>query len=271
MKRILKFSTFESEKGPNLNQEQLDFLNKYARDWTINPTTGKIDAYSVDNKEESVKIPEGLYFGKIFSYFELKKCGISSWEGFPDELGFGSLNVACNNFSNFDGCPSKIGWSLRIWMNRNLTTLVGCPTEIGCDLDVSYCSLKNLVGSPPVINGSFSCEENPLESLEGAPEIIMGKFDCGDFQIEGGDWGLEGFAKVLSQQNLSQKGLDLLMTLMTPEFIQKEFDSNPGPTTIRMSRISNLEPIKKILSQIRLPDDFKDEWELLSGLQDLGL
>jgi len=271
MKRILKFSTFESEKSLNLNQEQLDFLNKYAEDWKINPTTGKIDARWVENKEEPVKIPAGLYFGKIKLHFELKKCDISSWEGFPDEIERGTLNVSYNNFSNFDGCPSKIGSSLRIWMNPSLTTLVGCPTEIGDDLDVSFCSLKNLVGSPPKINGKFSCELNPLESLEGAPEIILGKFDCGEFVIEGGDWGLEGFTKVLTQQNLSQKGFDLLMTLMTPEFIQKEFNSNPGPTTIRMSRISNLEPIKKILSQIRLSDDFKNDWELLSGFQDLGI
>jgi hypothetical protein len=271
MKRILKFSTFESERSLPLNQEQLYFLNNYAEDWKINPSTGKIDAHIVKVKSEPVKIPEGLYFGKIELYFDLSNCDISSWEGFPDELEFGSLIVSKNNFSGFDGCPSKIGGSLRIWANRNLTTLVGCPTEIGEDLDVSYCSLKNLVGSPPVINGNFSCEDNPLESLEGAPEIIMGKFDCVDFKIEEGDWGLEGFTKVLSQKNLSKRGFDLLMTLMTPEFIQKEFDSNPGPTTIRMSRISNLEPIEKILSGIRFPDEFKDDWNLLSGLQDLGI
>ena len=136
MKRILKFSTFESERSLPLNQEQLYFLNNYAEDWKINPSTGKIDAYSVQVKGEPVKIPEGLYFGKIELYFDLSKCDISSWEGFPDELEFGSLIVSRNNFSGFDGCPSKIGGSLRIWANRNLTTLVGCPTEIGEDLDV---------------------------------------------------------------------------------------------------------------------------------------
>jgi len=294
MKRILKFSTFESEKSLELNQDQLDFLNLYAKDWKINPTTGKIDAYYVENhvdrQDVPVKIPEGLYFGKIKLHFQLRNCDISSWEGFPDETG-GSLNVSRNNFSSLDGCPSKIGFSFRIWMNQNLTSLVGCPTEIGGGLDVSYCSLKNLVGSPPVINGSFSCERNqlqslkgapkkvdgdfdcsgnPLQSLEGAPEIIMGSFNCGEFELGKGEWNMEGWLEVLENGSEKAKKLILTLPIFNPTFWNSKISENPESTIIELSGFWDDLP-DEFRNSIRIPSDLRDDFDNLLELVRSGI
>jgi len=270
MKRILKFSTFESENSLPLNQEQLYFLNNYAEHWKINTTTGKIDAYSVQVKGEPVKIPEGLYFGKIDFSFDLTKCDISSWEGFPDELEFGSLIVSRNNFSGFDGCPSKIGGSLRIWANRNLTSLVGCPTEIGEDLDVSHCSLKNLVGSPPVINGSFSCEDNPLESLWGAPEIIMGKFDCGEFVLDGEEWNMDGWVKILQTGSEKAKKLILTLPIFNPNFWNSKIYENPESTILELSKFWDDMP-DEVKNLIRIPSELREDFDNLLELVRSGI
>lgn len=270
MKRILKFSTFESSTDMQLNQKQLHFLNEFCNSWRLNTETNKIDAYRVDARYSGFRIPNGLQFGKIDFLFDMTKCGLSTFAGFPDEIVRGGLYLGANNFSNLTGCTQKIGGSFWCYLNPSLTSLEGGPVEVGDDYVVSHCSLKNLQGSPDKINGNFACEGNPLESLAGAPTTIEGDFQCHAFTIERGKWGLSGFSKLLKAGNLSSKGFDLIFSLLTPEFIQTALDKDPQRTIVSLGQISHLEPIQKMLREIRIPEKYRDRFDLVSGLTDLG-
>jgi len=270
MSRILKFSAFESSTNMQFNPEQLHFLNEYCKSWKFNSHTNKIDAYQVEARNAGVLIPEGLQFGKIDTWFDMTNCGLNSFVGFPDEIGRGGLHLGCNNFSNLTGCTQKIRGSFWCFSSPHLSSLEGGPVEVGDAYIVSYCHLKNLQGSPDKIHGEFDCGGNPLESLVGAPTTIKGKFKCSKFQIEPGEWGLLGFSNLLKAGNLSSKGLDLIFSILTPEFIQAELDKDPQRTIVRLGQISHLEAIQKMLKVIRIPEKYRDRFDLVSGLNDLG-
>ena len=71
---------------------------------------------------------------------------------------------------------------------------------------------------------------------------------------------------------LGDKAQNLILTLpyISPEYIQKEIDKNPGKMAISLKGVWKKEFFKDIKNQLVIPKGFEDDFGTQSDLSDLG-
>ena len=128
--------------------------------------------------------------------------------------------------------------------------------------------LRSLEGAPREVGGELFCDQNEFTSLEGAPEEVGGKFSCDAFELDEKEWNLESFLKV--QREGKRKAQRLIMTLLTPEFLNREIQKDPAGTIMKLKHIWNDEIFKDIKSVLVWPKEYENEADLVGGLGHLG-
>ena len=137
-----------------LTKQQIAWLNKYSKEWKLNPETGLVDCESVDcSSINLIKLP--VAFGNVSSYF----------------------NCSNNQLTSLVGAPKIVGSNFYCY-NNQLTSLVGAPESVGGDFYCYNNQLTSLAGAPKSVGGDFYCYNNQLTSLAGAPKSVGGYFDC---------------------------------------------------------------------------------------------
>lgn len=275
MRKIKNFKTFESfgvkSFNFNPNKEQLHFLNDNCNSWKFNYYTGRIDANSIEIKRGFKSIPEGIKFGTVRNYCDLSEVGITDAGVLPRTVGVGlggSLFVKKNKMVSLKNCTTKVGGAFFCYDCDNLESLEGGPEEVGKDYIVNHCNLKNLIGAPKIINGDFICSYNPLNSFIGAPEIIKGEFLFNDIRIKKGKWGLNGWTEFLQEDENPTNQKDLILELITPEFLKKELLERESGTLMDLSRISDFPLINEFIKKNLTPSQ-KESYELIKNLDSL--
>lgn len=179
----------------DLNQEQIDFINKSTRaSWDYNKVTKKIDVKGEvlirpKNGAED-KILSEIMFGKVKGNFIVAEYKKSDMNFLPDVIGGGLRIVRCG-LKNLKQFPKKIGGELVLQDNPNLESLDGLfqilPLKI---LHTDYFTVKN---------------PNP-ESLLEIIEKSLFKF---------------------RNNNSESLGTKLIMSSMTPESLSPYFKKEP--------------------------------------------
>ena len=168
MKRIVNYKTFinESSSAGTLNEEQINFLNKYVKGkWHLNDE-GVVDVYdSFYCNDKGISDFKGIKFGKVNGDFDCSYNNLTSLEGGPKKVG-GDFHCAFNNLSSLEGAPKEIGANFNCSYN-NLSSLEFGPKEVNGDFNCSHNNLTSLVFGPEKVNGNFNCSYNNLTSLEG--------------------------------------------------------------------------------------------------------
>jgi len=250
----------------------------------------------------------GVKFGKVSGDFDCDRNYLTSLEGAPQEVGGefdcsdnqltslaggpkvvgGGFRCDDNSLTSLAGAPQKVG--RHFYCHRNqLTSLEGAPQEVSGGFSCSYNQLTSLAGGPKVVGGGFSCSYNQLTSLAGgpqevdgdfhchwnqltslagAPQVVSGTFKCDAFELEKGEWNLEGWLKVL--QEGSPKAQKLILTILSAEALNKEIQKDPAGMIMKLKGVWNDETFKKTRAKLVWPKGFGEEADLVGGLNSIG-
>ena len=245
-RRILTFSLFEAKAG--LTPRQESFLNRYTfGSWTYNPATGLVDVKGdFDcNGRGTIKTFRGVKFGKVSGDFYCRENKLTSLAGAPQEVG-----------RNFD-------------CSRNqLTSLEGAPQEVSGNFKCEKNQLTSLEGAPQKVGGIFRCLENNLTSLEGAPQEVGGDFYCDAFELWKGLWNPKEWLKVLKEGN--QKAQKLILTILSPEMLNKQIQQDPAGMVMKLKEIWNDEGFREIRDKLVWPKGYGDQADLVGDLDEIG-
>jgi hypothetical protein len=141
-----------------------------------------------------------------------------------------------------------------------------------------YChqnKLTSLEGAPGDVKGDFECENNPLQTLVGAPQKIGGlfKFSAGieapQFYIPEGQWGPAGWLQARETID-DPKAKVLVLTLLGPDALNKRFRDRPEQTMIDLQGVWNLPSFAPIRKQLKVPERYRDDMDLLGDMKELG-
>jgi hypothetical protein len=306
MRYLKTYRVFESA-GPGLTKEQEEFLNKYTKgSWTYDPKTGLVDVvgdfdcryddwdragrqnFQRVASTQQLKTLSGVKFGKVSGYFDCERNQLTSLEGAPQEVG-GDFDCSNNQLTSLEGAPQEVGRNFYCSYNQ-LTSLEGAPQEVGGDFNCWGNNLKSLEGSPQSVNGRFNCFSNKLTSLVGAPQKVEGDFDCemnyrlttlegapqevgggfscSSFKLAEGKWNLEGWLKILKEG--SSKAQKLILTLMSPEVLNKQIKQDPVGMIMKLKKVWNDESFKDIRDKLVWPQGYEKEAGLVGDLDDVG-
>ncbi len=231
--RIKTFRTFESV-NQGLTPEQKSWLDgciSIGSTWTVNA--------------------EGLV--DVEGYFDLSHRGLPDFKG----VRFGKVN------GNF-------------WCNHNkLTSLEGSPREVKGDFWCNYNSLTSFEGAPQEVERNFEGENNPLQTLVGAPRKIGGRFlfsagvGARQFGIPASQWGPEGWLQAWETID-DPKAKALVLTLLDPDVLNKLFRDQPEQTMIDLQGVWNLPSFAPIRKQLKVPERYRDDMDLLGDMKELG-
>jgi hypothetical protein len=212
----------------DLNQEQIDFINKSTRtSWDYNKVTKKIDV-----KGEVLIRPKNGAEDKILS-----------------EITFGKVK---GNFIVAEYKKSDMNF---------------LPDVIGGDLRIVRCGLKNLKQFPKKIGGELILRDNPnLESLDGLFQILPLKILHTDYftvKNPNPESLLEIIEKSLYFRDSKILGTKLIMSLMTPEYLSPYFKKEP----LKIYMLDEYPKLKKeVLSITGLRDVSSIGRSISSGL-----
>ena len=288
MRYLKTYRIFEA-KTSGLTQEQEKFLNECTRGtWTYNPATGLVDVVGdFDCSSQELQDLKGIRFGQVSMDFFCKGNELTSLEGAPREVG-GNFLCSYNSLTSLEGAPQKVGGNYYCTTNK-LTSLEGAPQEIRGNFVCYGNSLTSLKGAPQKVSGSFNCANNKLTSLEGAPlevggelfcdqneftslkgapEEVGGEFSCDAFELGEKEWNLDGFLKV--QREGKRKAQRLIMTMLTPEFLNREIQKDPAGMIMNLKSVWNSPDFKDIKSKLVWPKEYEDEADLVGGIGHLG-
>ena len=266
MRYLKTYQLFESKTG--LTKEQEEFLNKYTKgSWKYNPATGLVDVEGdFECQERSLSTLYGVKFGQVSGSFNCYDNTLTSLEGAPQEIR-GDFDCRFNKFTSLQGAPQKVGGDFYCEGNQ-LTTLKGAPQEVGGSLYCRNNQLTTLEGAPQEVGGSFVCSENKLTSLEGAPQKIGGRFLCSSFELEQGEWNLEGWLSVLKEG--SPEAQQLIATILSPEVLNKEIRKDPTGMIMKLKEVWNDESFRETRSKLVWPRGYEKKASLLGDLDDVG-
>jgi hypothetical protein len=125
------------------------------------------------------------------------------------------------------------------------------------------------------VGRDFRCENNPLQTLLGAPQKIGGRFtfsagvEAPVFEIPEGQWGLAGWAQALKTIG-DPKARALILTLLDPDALNKLFRDQPEQTMIDLQWAWNLPEFAPIRKQLKVPERYRDDMDLLGDMKELG-
>ncbi len=158
---------------------------------------------------------------------------------------------------------------------NNLTSLEGAPGEVSGEFYCHRNNLTSLEGAPEEVKGDFECENNPLQTLIGAPRKIGGhfRFSAGigaqQFYIPKGQWGPAGWLRAWETIG-DPKAKALVLTLLDPDVLNKLFRDRPEQTMIDLQGVWNLPSFAPIRKQLRVPERYRDDMDLLGDMKELG-
>ena len=249
MKHLQSFSLFETQKTSGLTQKQKTLLTKYTQGtWSVNQQTGLVDvegSFNCDNIR--LKSLRGISFGHV------------------------SGNFNCNNnlLTSLTGAPQTVDGNFHCDRNQ-LTSLAGAPQTVDRHFDCSHNQLTSLEGAPQTVGGYFACEGNLLTSLAGAPQTVGEDFWCEEFQLDQGEWNMQGWVRVLNTGTAAAKKLILTLPWLQPDWWNSELQRDPEKTVHLLSTMWNHMP-KDMQSAIKIPRGYEDDFELFSGFDEMGL
>jgi hypothetical protein len=280
MKHVKNFKVFESTPGvPDLTIQQMGFLKESTMNligaWSLNSETGLIDLHSDFNCARNPYLSDfrGLKFGEADGEFVCYRCAITSLEGAPEHV---EKDFLCqyNLLTSLSGSPKSVGGDF--WCNNNqLISLDGAPKTVESEFWCNSNNLSSLEGAPREVRGNFDCEDNPLQTLFGAPQKIGGRFrfsaevDGDEFEIPAGQWGPIGWVRALETIG-DPKARTLILTLLDPDVLNKLFRDQPEQTMIDLQGVWNLPSFAPIRKQLRVPERYRDDMDLLGDMKELG-
>lgn len=252
MKHLKTFSLFEADKTSGLTQEQRDYLDSAIppkATWNYNPATGLVDVNGTFTANNFFRLM-GIRFGMVTGYFRCPNIDLETLDGSPRFVG-----------KEFN-CRGNL-----------LETLEGGPEEVGDNFDCVGNKLTSLVGAPRKVGGAFICTDNPLTSLAGAPEEIGWEFHCrtqtGEvLTFHKGQWNLDGWLKKLKEVSPAKQ--ELILTLLSPEFLNREIEKDPAKMIMKLKPFLNDELFKEIQPKLIWPKEFKDDVDLAGDLDNIG-
>ena len=294
MRYLKTYKIFEA-KTSGLTPEQEKWLDKCTDGtWSYNPKTGLVDvAWNFNCDGQELSDFKEVRFGVVGGYFSCTNNRLTTLEGAPQEVGE-SFSCTNNRLTTLEGAPQKLGWNFSCRNNRlttlegapqvvrgsfyceenELTTLEGAPEEVGGHFYCRKNRLTTLEGAPQVVRGNFYCEENKLTTLEGAPQKLGSDFLCDDFELRNFEYGKglwnfpEGWIKILAEG--SSKAQNLILTLLTPEVLNKEIQKDPTGMVLALKSVWNEESFRMIRSKLIWPRGYEKEADLLGDLDDVG-
>jgi hypothetical protein len=125
------------------------------------------------------------------------------------------------------------------------------------------------------VDGHFECEDNPLQTLIGAPRKIGGRFlfsagvRAQKIGIPEGQWGPAGWLKTLEDID-DPKARALVLTLLDPDVLNKLFRDQPEQTMVDLQGVWNLPGFAPIRKQLKVPERYRDDMDLLGDMKELG-
>jgi hypothetical protein len=243
--------------------------------WSLNPETGLVDLHGDFDcsKNRDLRDFLGWQFGEAEGQFLFFRCDITSLEGAPQQVKKDFLGQH-NSLTSLKGSPKSVGGDFWCFDNH-LTSLEGAPEKVGGDFWCHDNLLTSLEGSPLEVKGSFDCEKNPLKTLKGAPPKIGGRFkftvefEGPEFEIPAGQWGPAGWVQALKTID-NPKARDLILTLLNPDDLNKLFRDQPEQTMIDLQGVWNLPGFAPIRKQLKVPERYRDDMDLLGDMKELG-
>ena len=205
---------------------------------------------------------------KVDGNFNCTGNQLQSLEGAPQKVG-GDFNCYSNQLQSLAGAPEEVNGKFDCSYNQ-LQSLEGGPKEVNGKFDCDHNQLQSLKGAPRKVNGFFSCSYNPLQSLEGAPKEINGCFYCVGFQLDLGEWNMEGWLEVLRIGNEKEKKLILTLPYLNPNFWNSKISENPESTILELSEFWD-DMTDEVRNSIRIPSDLRDDFDNLLELVRAGI
>lgn len=203
--------------------------------------------------------------------FYVDNCNLTSLEGGPKEVG-SKYNCSSNaNLTSLKGLPKEVGY---FWcMSSNILNLNDNTLEKANDFNISYNNkLTSLEGGPKSVRRYFCRGNKKLTTLKGITSSFEGlcidkKKDnrIVDLWIRSGE----------DLKNLLELGKedDIVLTLITPELVQKEIDKNESETILHVksiwSKLMEMDP--EGFSKVKFSNqNYKDIMDILSDQSDWG-
>jgi|LakMenEpi03Aug12_release.lakeMendotaPanAssembly.Ray.scaffolds.fasta_scaffold53497_5 hypothetical protein len=255
MKHLFPFPLFESRKPP-LTKEQIQFLEFHTTGTcNYNFSSGKIDVDGVFSLEEDQDSLMGLEFGVVEGGFSIN-ANFQNLKGFPEVVD-GLFFLQSDLISDLTGSPQFIENCMI--HSKSLKSLKGGPREVGSmSLTIEFPSIQNLQGAPEIVKEKFRLRISGFKS--GSPMVIV---------FLPFTWNLEGKIEMLKLQKGEEK--NLLSTLISVEDVKKSFKERPSQTLYDLVEVWNLPGFSEIKKQIQIPANFRDQFDLMTGFNELGL
>jgi hypothetical protein len=226
---------------------------------------------------------------------------LKSLVGCPDEIKGNFIIESCTSLTSLEGSPRKVGG----FMNCSYTSiksLKGAPEEIGSELrSVSFnaddCySLSSLEGAPVLLNTQENQDSSygkdytfincpNLYSLEGLPldrnySVSLEKNGLRPSILKKAlnvakktrSW-IVAYLSMFTDPDFIKTGKapkDPIREKITPDNIKKEIDENGERFVVGMKEIWKDPRIKKIMKDIDMPEERKEEASLLANLNLVG-
>ena len=273
MKHIQPFVLFEAKAvrlPSGLTQSQENFLNRHTRGtWSVNPTTGLVDVFGEFYCfGQGLKSLRKISFGHVSGNFDFSSNKQTSLKGAPQTVKR-QFNCSDNELTSLEGAPQEVGRSFYCYKNK-LTSLEGSPKTVGGDFDCAINHLTSLKGAPQTVGGDFWCDRNKLTSLEGAPQTVGGNFKCEEFELDSGEWNMEGWLRVLKTGKTKARKLISTLSWLQPDWWNSKFREEPEATILQMVPIWDSLP-KEIQDEIQIPSNWKDSFDNLLNLERAGI
>jgi hypothetical protein len=90
-----------------------------------------------------------------------------------------------------------------------------------------------------------------------------------EFEIEEHQWGPEGWVQALEDID-DPKARGLVLTLLDPDALNKRFRDQPEQTTVDLQEVWNLPGFAPIRKQLKVPERYRDDMDLLGDMKELG-
>jgi len=255
-----------------------------------------VNVYGSVTIDKGRKTLSGLHFGKVTGSFRLLSQDFTSVKGFPIEVE-GDLVIEGNPIGSLKDLPTKkVGRSFSA-RACGLTSLEGCPEEIRGNLSVELNSLITMEGAPKIMSDDAEVRcysrgifgDSPLVSLEGLPpnlnpENIKAESSFPRLEEIPQDFLRDGYRTFKETGSWIPYYIKLDMEYSDKEFFTEEFILGKIDPEGTQKFINNFpeKAITLIVPWIKkrkipryenlvFPDNLKDEKDLLSSLDDVGL
>ena len=100
--------------------------------------------------------------------------------------------------------------------------------------------------------------------------MVGGYFYCDEFELDSGEWNMEGWLRVLNTGKTKARKLISTLPWIQPDWWNSELQRDPGKTVHLLGSAWNHMP-KDMQSAIKIPKGYEEQFDLFSGFDELGL